>query len=60
MRSLSLALGVQPLFHSAPEAKMAAVYRASRREKLCGSGVDGRLEAFILGLDAVYLWGSRD
>jgi hypothetical protein len=55
MRSLSLALYAHPLFHSEAEARTAAVMRASRREKLCGSGVDGRLEAFMLGLDAVYV-----
>ncbi len=48
MRSLLLGFDAQPLFHNAPEASMADAYRASRREKRCGSGVVGRLEAFIL------------
>ena len=54
MRRLSLDLEAQPLFHSEAEARTAAVMRASRREKLCGSGVDGRLEACIFGLKPVY------
>ena len=48
MRSLSLVLDAQPLFQSIEPARTAAVYRASRRVKRCGSGVVGRLEAFIL------------